>query len=236
MNLASLGSMFSSAGQIAGGVQAISSLFDGGDGASANDLARSQLYHSLLGMKHAPYATVVGLRRAGLNPMLAIGKATPAPSIGMPSPVDDRQVSTARMAVTAQLAQVASQTALNSAQADYFRAQTETEKKRPENVAMDTAGKLSAAMLNEALQTKAKNEGLLVAANTVQQELINEINKSGWLAESKKQELLRLVAQVKVSQSDASRARTDDAFYQSELGSIMRTVRLVLNALGIGGR
>ena len=111
----------------------------GGDGASANDLAQSQLYYSLLGMKHAPYAQTVGLRRAGLNPMLAVTKGFSNPSIGMPSPVDDRQVATARMAANAQIAAVNSQTALNSAQADYVRAQTATEQNRPALVAAQTA-------------------------------------------------------------------------------------------------
>jgi len=127
-------------GSLLSGASALGSMFGGGDGASANDLAESQLYYGLLGMKHAPYAQVTGLRRAGLNPMLAVSKGFGAsPSVGMPSPVDDRQVATARMAANAQIAAVNSQTALNSAQADYVRAQTATEQNRPALVSAQTA-------------------------------------------------------------------------------------------------
>lgn len=122
--LGSIGSFLSSAGQAAGGLSALGGLFGGGEGASANDLARSQMHFNLMGMQHAPYATVVGLRRAGLNPMLAIGKATPAPSIGMPNPVDDRQVATARSLAAASVANQAAQADLYSAQAAKVRAET----------------------------------------------------------------------------------------------------------------
>lgn len=219
-------------GSLLSGASALGSMFGGGDGASANDLAESQLYYGLLGMKHAPYAQVTGLRRAGLNPMLAVSKGFGAsPSVGMPSPVDDRQVATARMAAGAQLAAVNSQTALNSAQADYIRAQTDTEKLRPGNVEMDTFLKQSTGNMQEALRTKAQNEGLLVAAQEVQQSLINQINSTGFLSSMKKQELLQMVAKTTVSQADAARARTDEEFFKSEIGKIMRMVQIVLGSV-----
>lgn len=137
----------SSALQVANGVK---SLFGGGDGASANDLSASQLHYNLLGMQHAPHATVVGLRRAGLNPMLAIGKATPQASVGMSSPVDDRQVSTARGLAAASIANQAAQADLYSAQAANVRAQTLTEAKRPGQIAQDTATSLAMEAVHRA--------------------------------------------------------------------------------------
>jgi len=233
--LASLGSAASSAGQIASGVSAIAGLFGGGDGASANDLAESQLYYNLLGMKHAPYATVTGLRRAGLNPMLAIGKATPQASIGMPSPVDDRQVSTARGLAAATIANQSAQADLYSAQAANVRAQTITEASRPANIEMDTLLKQSHANQAEALETLAKNQSLYVASQEVAQSLANEVNKA-FLPASKKEELLQLIAKTQIDQAQSNRARTDAAFFDSEIGKILRLVEHVVNALGLKTR
>jgi len=223
--------MGAAAGALAGGFGG----GGGGDGASANDLAESQLYYNLLGMKHAPYATVTGLRRAGLNPMLAIGKATPQASIGMPSPVDDRQVSTARGLAAATIANQAAQADLYSAQAANVRAQTVTEAARPANIEMDTLLKQSHANQAEALETLAKNQSLYVAAQEVGQSLSNQVNKA-FLPASKKEELLQLIAKTQIDQAQSNRARTDAAFFDSEIGKILRLVEHVVNALGLKTR
>ena len=248
MDLASLAGMASSAGQIASGVSAVAGLFGGGgDGASANDLAESQLYYSLLGMKHAPYAQTVGLRRAGLNPVLAATKGFgSSPSIGMASPVDDRQVATARMAANAQIAAVNSQTALNSAQADYVRAQTATEQNRPALVAAQTATEkwgpenrkwateLLSAQFNKTLAEKDAILGwqrLMTEAQTKLSEnqfqlLVHQIASAKTKAEldAKLSELERIVAMG----SDAVGALTGG------IGNVVRSITSAKSAKQLG--
>jgi len=177
MDLSSLAGMASSAGQIAGGIGAVASLF-GGDGASANDLAASQLHYSLLGMKHAPYAQVTGLRRAGLNPMLAVSKGFSSPSVGMASPVDDRQVATARGLAAASIANQSAQAELYSAQAAKVKAETPGNDLYTEHLASAAALNRQGAQTGLATQNAQSALAGLHRATELQQ---NQLTKTeGW--------------------------------------------------------
>jgi len=159
---------------------ALSSLFGGGGGgASANDLAESQLFYSLLGMKHAPYAQTVGLRRAGLNPMLAVTKGFGAsPSVGMPSPVDDRQVATARGLAAASVANQAAQADLYSAQAAKTRAETPGNDLYQEHLASSAAANRQSVQTGVATQNAQSALADLHRASELQQ---NQLTKTeGW--------------------------------------------------------
>lgn len=230
-----LGSLISSVGGLFGGEE--------DDGPNQEELLQMQLAKQYEWTAHSarslPAEQVKGLRAAGLNPMLAVGKGISSPEYAKASlGADDRQIRIQRDQLSLQRSSALAQLALQQSQIELTRAQTEktkaealTELKRPENIEMDTKGKLSAAMQAEAFATKAKNEGLLVAAQEVQQSLINEINKTGWLASAKKEELLQLIDKTRISHADARRAETDEQFYKSKVGEIVRTVQLILGGL-----
>lgn len=180
---------------------------------------------------------VADLRAAGLNPILSVNKGASSPAGASAVQLGNPEISgqqARQMAVASALAvsRATSEIELLRAQTEKTRAEAITEAKRPENIEQQTKTSLSQAMNYEALTTVAKNQGLLVAAQEVAQTLTNEINKSQ-LAAYKKEELLKLIAERKVTQADAERAKTDQQFFNSEIGSIVRTASLILQALGI---
>lgn len=187
---------------------------------------------------------ILDLRTAGLNPILSAGGGGASSPVGASSSgamasgaqgtayqgdIQDVGPSAASAKLIAtQIENVQADTALKYAQA-------QSESQRPENVKMDTKLKLSQAMHTEALEVKAKSEGLLVAAQETAQSLRNEIDKAV-LPEYKKQELLKLIADVTVTKAEASRAESDKKFFDSKIGEIARSARLILYSLGIGGK
>lgn len=172
------------------------------------------------------------MRAAGLNPILQLTKGTGAmPGNVSAAPVLD--TGAAGRASALAIARAGAELELIEAQTLKTKAEALTEAQRPGNVEMDTKLKLSNAMNYEATATLAKNQGLLVAAQEINQTLINEINKSS-LAAFKKEELLKLIADRKITEADAHRAKTDEEFFKSEIGSIVRTAQLILRAIGIG--
>lgn len=175
---------------------------------------------------------VADLRAAGLNPILSATKGYGGTMPGNVSAAPVLDTGAAGRASALAISRAMAELDLIKAQTANVEAQTATELQRPGNVSMDTNLKRSNAMNYEATEVLAKNQGLLVAAQKVAQELVNEINKSS-LAAVKKEELLKLIAERQITQADAERAKTDKEFFKSEVGSIVRTASLILQALGI---
>jgi len=123
---------------------AIGGLFGGkskGPSAAKQMMMQEQAQYSLA--RNLPTNQVLGLRMAGLNPILA---ATHGPASGqMPTSgaVDDRAVdinqATAKSAIMNQMAQAK----LYNAQAEKTEAETATETQRPANISADTATKVA---------------------------------------------------------------------------------------------
>lgn len=177
---------------------------------------------------------VADMRAAGLNPMLMATKGPGA----MPGSVSSAPVSDvgagARGGIASALALATGKAQLNLIEAQTAKtiAEARTEAERPENIAMSTKLNLSQAMNQEALTTLAKDQSLLTAANQVHQELVNRINAAS-LPEFRKEELLTLIAKREVSQADSQRAKTDQKFFESQIGEVFRTIKLVLQSIGL---
>lgn len=242
------GDVVSSAGQIFGALSGnplvslassvVGGLFGKKSSSKANKQAVAMMREQMAWqerMSNTQYQRgVTDMRAAGLNPMLLMTKGAGAMPAGVSAaPVLDEGAGfRAGSAQGLAMASMQAQLELTKAQTAKTLAEAKTEAMRPEAVSMQTKLNLSQAMNQEAMTTLAKNQGLLVAAQEVNQVLQNEINKST-LPAFKKEELLKLIAERKVSESDAQRAKTDQEFFNSEIGSIMRTVALVLRAVGI---
>jgi len=103
---------------------------------------------------HMPSFQVQGLRKAGLNPMLAVGKGISSPPPITSSPGSQDQASSAKMNSASQSAVAAAQvynlhtaSAKNLADAELARAQEETERNKPENLRTGTR-KMEQEILN----------------------------------------------------------------------------------------
>lgn len=124
-----IGSLLSSAKGLFGG---------GGDDKPEWKSMRDQVNWSLYSAKHMPNAQVMGLREAGLNPMLAVGKGISAPPPVTSSPGADTNASTSRQLAQASIAQAGSQTALNLASARNVEADTQNKKMLPGKTGAET--------------------------------------------------------------------------------------------------
>lgn len=132
--------------EIAAGLQIANSaknLFS--SGSSEGDSMKKQVAWQQYSALNMPLHQVEGLRRAGLNPMLAVGKGIEAPPNITSSPGKDAEIATARqlasqqgMVAAATVQNLESASAKNLADAALAKAQTITEGQRPENVSGDT--------------------------------------------------------------------------------------------------
>lgn len=106
------------------------SLFGGG-GSSEGASLKKQLAWNLREAREYPSAQVEGLRAAGLNPMLAVGKGIDSPPALTASPGKDADISTAKQLAASQSMALASQAELNRAQTENVKADTLDKLEKP---------------------------------------------------------------------------------------------------------
>lgn len=139
---ASAGSAFGPWGALAGGV--LGGFMGGGSkGPSAAKQMQMQEQAQYSLARNLPTNQVLGLRMAGLNPILA---ATHGPASGqMPTSgaVDDRVVDINAASAKSQIMNQMAQAKLYNAQAEKTEAETATETERPANISADTATKVA---------------------------------------------------------------------------------------------
>lgn len=170
--LGSMGSGFSTG--LGGGIaSAVGGLFGGGKkGPSAAKLMAMQEKAQYRMAENLPMWQVVGLRNAGLNPILA---ATHGPASGqMPTSgaVDDRVVDLQAASARSQIANQTAQAKLYNAQAEKTEAETATELQRPENVSSDTAVKQGMLGVQQAEIARGwEQAGLAGATASLQRQL-----------------------------------------------------------------
>lgn len=228
-SMASGNPLFAIGGQLLGGLFGKSSAKS--QNKQAAKLMREQMAWQEKMSNTQHQRNVADLRAAGLNPILSATKGPGAmPASVSAAPVVDEGAAGRASAIA--LSRAAAELELIHAQTAKTKAEALTEAQRPENVSMQTKLSLSQAMNYEATATLAKNQSLMVAAQEVNQTLINNINQST-LDASKKNELRKLIAERKVSEADAERAKTDQEFFKSEIGSIVRTAEIIVRALGL---
>lgn len=119
-----------------------------------------------------PYFQQEGLRRAGLNPILAATHGPAQGQQGTTAPTDDRMVGIQEASARAAIANQAAQAKLYNAQAEKTKAETATEMQRPENVSSDTAVKKGVLGVQQAEIARAwEQAGLAGATASLQRQL-----------------------------------------------------------------
>lgn len=106
---------------------------------------RDQMNWNIASARNMPFAQVAGLRKAGLNPMLAVAHGISSPPPITASPGAEDQATAARENALTQSMSAASAMALQRAQVENVEADTElkgalkaTEDNRPANIIADT--------------------------------------------------------------------------------------------------
>lgn len=159
-------------GNVSSGLQILSSaksLLGGGDddGGMSNKEYNKQFAWSAKAAQEMPQYQVAGLRKAGLNPMLAVGKGISAPAPFTVEPGLEQKMSTARQVAGTQAAlaasSIANQTAqakLYDAQADNVKADTLVKQKQPANVEAQTGLYRSTSLMHDITGTLVGQQGI----------------------------------------------------------------------------
>lgn len=152
------------------------SLFSGSDEKPEWKSMRDQVNWNAEAARVMPTAQVEGLRRAGLNPMLAVGHGISSPPAVTSSPGAETQASTARQMASNQAGVMAatiqnleSSSAKNLAEADLAKAKVITEGKMPENIGQLTATSAQLAKAHETMAALNRQLEVTEGWNTKQQ-------------------------------------------------------------------
>jgi len=244
-SLASIGSSAAGIGSLLSG---LGSLFGGkkkkDDGPSAEELIAMQLRHqfdwSAKAAIEMPAFQVQGLRKAGLNPMLAVGKGISGPDYAKASmPMDDRSISLQRSQLDLQKASAMSALALQASQVELTRAQTaktiaetETETKRPENIAGDTALKNAQQNAQQALSGLHTQQNVTSAA----QQAVLEVEKSLKdfdLKNLQPQQLVKLKQDIEIMAQELKTAVRIGKLDESKFGEVMGYIKRLTESIGL---
>jgi len=226
------GSLLSSAMSLGG-------LFGGGE-RSARDQMSDQMYFSLLGTRLLPQNQVIGLRAAGLNPMLA---ATKGPAVAdMPSSgvTDDRSIGIQKASAMAVIANQAAQARLYEAQAENVKAQTATEMERPANVAQSTRTSqeqaksfLSASMLNRQLEANEGHKAKGIIAESWLKDLTYQIQEK-YGPKMAEEAFRQATSTSSIMSSTAKSAQATEAALDKLPAEWLAIIRIIRDTLGVG--
>lgn len=151
MDIATIGSWLAAA-------NSAKSLLGGVFGGSKDegDSMKSQYAWNALSTLNNPLFQVRGLRKAGLNPMLAVGKGmqtgptvTAAPGAQDNAETNRQNAATQATAVAAQVENLRTNSAKNLAEADLAKAKEQTERNMPANVEQSTKTSAQLAKVHE---------------------------------------------------------------------------------------
>lgn len=107
------------------------SLFSGGGGGGEGKSMERQYQYNIRSAWELPQYEVMGLRNAGLNPMLAVNKGIQSPPQITSAPGKDAEIATARQLAAASTANQAAQAKLYLAQAENVEADTQDKLLKP---------------------------------------------------------------------------------------------------------
>jgi len=246
--LSKLGSFGSAASGIGSLLGSLGGLFgDEDDGPNQEELLAMQLRHqydwSAKAALEMPGTQVMGLRKAGLNPMLAIGKGIQAPDAARGTMgADDRQVGIQKRQLAINAAQQMSQLALQAAQVDLTKAQTakamaetRSEEQRPSNIAADTGLKTQSNNLAAIQQTlTAADVNLRRTQNAIQEweEIATKMRTIYFLPEQYKQ----LQAQRSIVEEELKTAQRIGKLDATQYAEILGYIKRFFDAIPVKAR
>lgn len=233
------------AGSILNLANSAKSLFGGSK--DEGDSMKSQYAWNAYSALMLPQQQVAGLRKAGLNPMLAVGKGiqSPPPITSSPGADDQQRTNRANTAINSALAMAT--TANQNAQADLYRAQAEntkaqtaTEQERPDLVRGQAQQSRSAALLADIQGTTVGQQGLtetertkLVKAEAFLKDFEAQVVKQYGPA---KADLIfrQIKAATQMSETEATSAKGIEDAYKNIPPELVGTIRILRSIFSPG--
>jgi len=234
---------------IASGLSSAAKLFGGGG--DQGDSMKDQYAWNMYSARMLPQQQVEGLRLAGLNPMLAVGKGMQsAPGITN-NTQDDRAINISRVNSAAQIAQTIAQTRLLDAQKENVEAdtqdklkkpglteaQTETERNRPENIQQQTKQLQTLERLQDtqnALTNQLRVSQEWITKQEITKHFLTKLEyelQRVYMPQRMQQEIAHRIAELREKLGKAAEGDYNAKFYESEIGQILESVTRTVKAV-----